>query len=410
MKNLSLSSEERDQLTTMLEIAPLMLQKRIKLILFYDQGLPTHLAAQQAGFSPSQARFWKHQFLLQRLEIFHRHTKPLQKYTGQEIVITDNPPVLSQPGILPEDLMFEAGKKILYFFFQEMVRHEAGTIAGEDIEELHDMRVATRRLRAAFDIFGIFYNPKIITPFLKSLKTTGKSLGEVRDLDVSIGEINLYRQQLPEDQQKGLTPLINQWTSTQDQARLRLITHLNSQNYSDFKENFLVFLKSPSLGVFAANKRTPLQTAVRYQAPTLIYTRLAGVMSFDAVLETASYTQLHALRIEFKKFRYTLEFFKEVLGGESGAIINQIKEIQDHLGELNDAHVACQTITLFLKKWDRQQNAFLLLERLNPEPIVNYLACLYAKRHQLMISFPEKWQLFDHPELRQNLAKAVAFL
>ena len=133
-------------------------------------------------------------------------------------------------------------------------------------------------------------------------------------------------------------------------------------------------------------------------------------MAFEAILESATYAQLHALRIEFKKLRYTLEFFKEILGVESNSIINHIKDIQDHLGELNDSHVACQTITRFLKKWDKQQNAFLLLDRLNPEPIVNYLAYLYSKRYQLMISFPEKWQQFNHPDIRQNLAKAVASL
>jgi len=153
-----------------------------------------------------------------------------------------------------------------------------------------------------------------------------------------------------------------------------------------------------------------MQTTVRFLAPTLIYTRLASVMAFDSILTTASYAQLHALRIEFKKFRYTLEFFREVLGAESQAIINEIKKLQDHLGELNDANVACQIITRFLKKWDKRQIVFPLQERLSPEPVVNYLAYRYAERYQLMITFSEKWQQFTNTELRQSLAKAIAFL
>ena len=410
MNNLSLSIEERNQLTARLETAPLMLQKRIKLILFYDQGLPTHLAAQQAGFSLSQARFWKHQFLLQRLEIINRHAKQQQEHEIQEIVSLDISPILPLPGVFPDDLMDEAGKKILYFHFQEMVKHEAGTIAGEDIEELHDMRVATRRMRAAFNIFGVFFTPKTINPFLQTLKNTGKSLGEVRDLDVSLEKIRSYLQRLPIEQQSGLDPLLNYRNSILDHARQSLLSHLNSQDYLDFKGNFLNFLQTPGMGSMAAKKRAPLQTTVRFQAPTLIYSRLANVMAFDSLLNSASYSQLHALRIEFKKFRYTLEFFKEVLGEESKYLINEIKDLQDHLGELNDANVACQTITRFLKKWDDNQNAFPLLDRLNPETVVNFLAYRYAERHQLMISFPEKWNIFNRPELRQNLAKAVAFL
>ena len=410
MDLITLQSDERDKLAEMLETASPNLQKRIRLVLYYDQGLSTRLAARQAGFSNRQARFWKHEFLQRRLEIFQKQAKLPRSPQKKDSVTWDYSKILSKPGILPEDLMSDAGKKILSFFFQEMMLHEAGTILGEDTEELHDMRVATRRLRAAFNLFGIFFNPKAIAPFEQALKNTGKSLGEVRDLDVSIEKLDLYCQNLSKDQLIGLAPLRDQWVSSQGRARTKLISNLNSQNYLDFKENFTVFLKTPSIGLLASDKRIPLQTTVRYQAPTLIYTRLAGVMAFEAVLESATYAQLHALRIEFKKLRYTLEFFKEILGEESAGIINHIKDIQDHLGDLNDSHVACQTITHFLKKWDKRQNTYLLIDRLNSEPVVNYLAYLYSKRYQLMISFPEKWQQFSHPDIRQNLAKAVASL
>jgi CHAD domain-containing protein len=410
MNSLNLKTEERELLTAIQDQAPLNLQKRIKLILLYDQGFPTRTAAQKAGFSPSRARFWKHQFLTQGMDIFGYNTQAPTEPEKSTILGTDVLPTLSQPGVLPDDLMAEAGRKILYFNFLEMLKHEAGTITGENIEDLHDMRVATRRMRAAFDVFGIFYMPKTIAPFLQALRTTGKALGLVRDLDVSKEKIFSHIQQYPKIDQSGLDPLLEKWNKQQDQARLKLITHLNSQEYLDFKNNFSIFLKNPFMGSLKAKKGTPLQTSVRFHAPTLIYTRLASVMAFDAILYNASYSQLHALRIEFKKFRYTLEFFKEVLGSESGGIINQIKDIQDHLGELNDAQVACQNIIRFLKNLDKQQNALSIMDRVNPEGVVNYLATRYAERYRLMISFPEKWDLFNRPELRQNLAKAVAYL
>jgi len=411
MNNLILSSEDREQLEAMIESAPHVLQRRIRLLLLYNSGLMTRKASQQAGFSTSQARYWKRQFNLRGMEIFKAHSKHKQAEVIQNNFDHIKPPQpLLLPGILPDDLMSEAGRKILLFHFLEMVKHEAGTITGENIEELHDMRVATRRMRAAFGIFGEFFISKTISPYLQILKITGRSLGEVRDLDVSLIKVHLYLKQLPTGQQSGLAPLLDHWSALLDHSRQRLLSHLNSQEYLDFKSNFSNFVQSQGMGSIQPKKGTPKQTTVRFQAPTLIYSRLSGVMAFGSILNIASYAQLHALRIEFKRLRYTLEFFKEVLGIEAQDIVNEIKKLQDHLGELNDANVACQIISSFLKKWDKHQNLIPLVERVNPEPIVNYLASRYAERYRLMIAFPEMWLHFTRPELRQGLSRAVAFL
>ena len=121
-------------------------------------------------------------------------------------------------------------------------------------------------------------------------------------------------------------------------------------------------------------------------------------------------TQLHALRIEFKKFRYTLEYFKEILGEGADQAVNEIKQLQDHLGELHDADVACQLVSSFLKQWDKDQSQKPIAERLNPEPIVTYLAYLNAERFHLTASFPELWRKFNRPEFRQKIAQAISLL
>jgi hypothetical protein len=94
------------------------------------------------------------------------------------------PRVRKTLGVKAIDTMAEAGRKILRFHFAHMLSHEKGTLLGEDIEELHDMRVATRRMRAAFDVFGQYLKPKAVKKHLKRLRTAGRMLGRVRDLDV----------------------------------------------------------------------------------------------------------------------------------------------------------------------------------------------------------------------------------
>ena len=102
---------------------------------------------------------------------------------GLQALAIHGPP-LEEPGLQPDDPMSEAGRKTLRFHFRRMLHHEPGTRLGEDIEALHDMRVATRRMRAAFRVFGEYYDPKAVRPYLKGLKRTGRALGAVRDLDV----------------------------------------------------------------------------------------------------------------------------------------------------------------------------------------------------------------------------------
>jgi CHAD domain-containing protein len=116
------------------------------------------------------------------------------------------------------------------------------------------------------------------------------------------------------------------------------------------------------------------------------------------------------LRIEFKKLRYSLEFFREVLGEGSKELINEIKNLQDHLGDLNDADVACNILRQFLDDWESRQVYKPISERDNPEPIVAYLAAKHAERYFLISTFHDVWLRFDQPQMRSKLATAIAIL
>jgi CHAD domain-containing protein len=291
-----------------------------------------------------------------------------------------------------------------------MLSHEQGTLVGKDIEELHDMRVATRRMRSAFDIFGPAFNPKILRRHQKGLKTIGGVLGQVRDMDVILEKGLNYQSKLKEQDRPGVEPLLTEWRETIDSEREKLVKHLESEAYKRFKLDFNRFLQTFTGDQDSGELGSDAISRIRDIVPILAYSRYAGVRAYDTVLPTASVAQLHALRIEFKKFRYALEYFKEILNESATKTIDEIKQYQDHLGELHDADVACQLVRDFLKKWEENQTREPIQERINPEPIVTYLAHLYAERYRLMITFPELWQNFNRTEFRQNLAKAISLL
>ena len=92
-----------------------------------------------------------------------------------------------RPGILPADTMAEAAVKTLRFHLARMLEHEAGTRLGEDSEELHVMRVSSRRMRMALRVFDEYLDRQAMRPVLKGLRRTGRTLGAVRDLDDRAG-------------------------------------------------------------------------------------------------------------------------------------------------------------------------------------------------------------------------------
>jgi CHAD domain-containing protein len=361
-------------------------------------------ASEDAAAAEKQADLWN-QAGYPRLQVLESAAakRRLAKY----------PPLpgrMAQPEVEATDLMSEAGRKVMRFHFAEMLSHEAGTRSGEDIEELHDMRVATRRMRAAFEVFDGSFRSKALKPHLRGLRATGRALGHVRDLDVFMEKAHKYLESIPDAQRSGLDPLLEAWQSQREQTRKEMLAFLNSEDYQIFKQEFNLFLQTPGAGAKSLSKDPPLPSRVQEVAPVLIYSRLAAVRAFDAILENAAVEQLHALRIEFKKLRYTVEFFREVLGEEAKAIITELKAVQDHLGDLNDAVVATQILKEFLEDWETSQADLPMTERRNPEPIVNYLAARHAERYRLMVTFQEVWAHFNRPEFRRSLALAVSEL
>lgn len=433
---ITLSDEEKQKLMDLSQGGPELLNHRARLILAYAEGEPTLRAAADAGISRGRARFWKRQFLLKGMGIFaldSTEDMPSDDLTEPAMIAEDDlalelpevetvqgesapSPVIPYPqpresiGINPEDSLAEAGRKVWLFYFAVMLYHEAGTILGENIEELHDMRVATRRMRSAFDIFSPAFDPKIMRRQLKGLRTTGRVLGQVRDMDVILANALNYQRKLKENQRPSLEPLLAKWQATIDEQRIKMLKHLQSGAYQNFKYSFNQFLQVPEQLNYQPFQNDGRNSLLRDAVPVLVYSRYAAVRAYEGIVPTATVIQLHALRIEFKKFRYTLEYFKEILGEGSDQAINEIKQLQDRLGELHDADVACQLVSGFLKQWEKKQLQKPIAERLNPEPIVTYLAYLHAERFRLTASIPELWRKFNRPEFRQMIAQAISRL
>jgi hypothetical protein len=177
------------------------------------------------------------------------------------------PKTQKSPGLLADDTWLKREGKTLLYHFAEMLRHEKGTRLGEDIEELHDMRVASRRMRAAFDLFEQAFDPKVIRRHLRGLKATGRALGAVRDMDVFIEKANYYMEGLSPDQRSGLGMLVEAWQAQRETAREAMLAHLSSPEYATFKRKFNVFVQTPWQRHPAVVSRVPRSTPGARRGP-----------------------------------------------------------------------------------------------------------------------------------------------
>lgn len=322
-----------------------------------------------------------------------------------------DPLIASAPEpLLTDDPMSEAGRKLLRLHFGRMLVNEAGTRAGEDIEALHDMRVATRRMRAVYGIFAEYFDSTVLDPFNKGLRRTGRSLGAVRDLDVLLEKAEAYRAALPPDAAGAgdIGPLLDDWHARRAVARRQMLDYLDGQGYRTFVEDFRAFLTTPGAGAltYPADQQ-PVPYQVRHVVPRLIFTRYEAVRAYEPVIETAPLPTYHLLRIDCKRLRYALEFFRDVLGPETPGIIKHVTALQDLLGALQDAHVAEGLIADFLQNQPKRKKKSPAISLAGVE---QYLAAQRAAQEDLLALFPPAWSEITGSGFRRALALAVSVL
>ena len=155
--------------------------RRAQALLALDRGLSQVEAGRVAGLSDRSVRYWLARYRVEGTGIYD--DEAVDPGTGAGAAAPTAAPK-KRPDIYPSDTMTEAAAKTLRFHLAKMLEHEEGTRLGEDPEELHDMRVSTRRMRMALRVFADYLDPEVLRPVLRGLRRTGRTLGAVRDLDV----------------------------------------------------------------------------------------------------------------------------------------------------------------------------------------------------------------------------------
>jgi triphosphatase len=289
---------------------------------------------------------------------------------------------------------------VLAFHFKKLTEHETGVRAGADRDAIHDMRVASRRLRSMLHLFTPFYRKRAIKPYAKSLRQIAKQLGTVRDLDVLQIKAEQYLADRPDAAPDSLNGLLDSWQAQTKDARQTLIKLLDSNAYKRFATDFAGFVTTTGKGS-ASVCDEPQPILVRQVAPQLVYEHLATVRAYETVLDGASLDTLHSLRIQVKRLHYALEAFTEVMAPEAQTALDATKTLQDYLGNLQDARIAGTVLQEYLDNASENEPT---------DAILRYMAARADEKRELLAGVSEAWATFSSPSTRRALALGIAVL
>jgi len=252
--------------------------------------------------------------------------------TGQEV---PGPVALGAAEVRPEQTAAQTAFAILRKQFAAFLANEAGTRLGDDIEALHDMRVASRRLRAAMSAFEP-YLPSRMHPLRDQLGWVASALGAVRDIDVQLERMPEWREGFTPEQVAAVDAIEAILRSRREAARKRMLAVLDSRRYDLFALRFTAALRRGAPKSFLAGNEPILGVA-----PGLVERRYKRLARDGGRIHRHSPPEdYHALRIESKKLRYALEFVGPIYGKPAITFSKRVTDLQDVLGLHQDAYVA----------------------------------------------------------------------
>jgi triphosphatase len=243
-------------------------------------------------------------------------------------------------------------------YLAEWYQHEPAARLGDDPEELHDLRVAGRRIEALLRQFRRYLPESLlqIRPVFKSLRQV---LGQARDLDVALGELDAFLETLTESERSALGPLQDHLSRERLLARARMLELLDSQLVQRTFSHLTQLLAQPAASPAVAPGTSADETAAQQPpaggsaavsiAPILIRARYRKLRKgADRLRADSSMAAYHAVRSQVKKLRYTLETVAPVYGRTGNEMLRALRRWQEKLGVQQDADVAGKRLRAFV--------------------------------------------------------------
>jgi CHAD domain-containing protein len=290
--------------------------------------------------------------------------------------------------IYPDCAYREALTEILKSLIMAMQLNERGIIEDIDPEFLHNYRVAVRRIRSAIGQLDEVFPKELTMRMKKAFCKLGELTGKLRDCDVLLLKRNEYVNMLPSHLRPGLDFFFRKTANRRAGKLKKLARIFDSGAYNKNIKKLVFSLNNAADFPETKNSRISSLSAAR----SIIKKRYQkSIERGKKIDEAASGKDFHVLRIEFKKLRYSMEFFASLFNDKKiSNMITIVKEFQDRLGLFNDLSVQIVEINKCLKRIQEES-----ANPLSAEAAMNGLkALLEHERMEIRMHFKEYFHDF----------------
>jgi CHAD domain-containing protein len=252
--------------------------------------------------------------------------------------------------------------KYLHSQLEKLQKEMTGIRLADDIEYVHQSRVATRRLRAGLNFFNNCFGAKRTKKWLNQIRGMTKKLGTARDRDVQIEFVKEFLSNLEQEKKlykMGINRLLLRLKQNREKVQPKVIKSLDAFKSSGVLADMHGEIEKV---LFRFNdQEIPLQSYfVLQHIRERVTKQLEEMLSHqESLVDPLNKDGHHQMRISAKRLRYTLEICDIAFGGELKEMIKAVKKIQTYLGDIHDCDV-----------WEGYLRKFVIEER---QKMVDYL-------------------------------------
>jgi CHAD domain-containing protein len=278
--------------------------------------------------------------------------------------------------------------------FEALIERQPASNSTPSPDDVHQMRIATRRLRVALRLFRRML-PNEAKRFRKDFTRFAHALGEVRDLDVYCDNFRAYAKAVPAENVGELGGYELHLRRERTEARNALTTLFADERHAALLRSFAAFLDgAPSPAAVRRWRSFKVADGVeKYLRKSLKRLLKLG----HKVGAEARAKDLHRLRIRTKRLRYELEFFVPVYAS-LGKAAKATKMLQDLLGVHQDACTATERLETYARGLRKRGGNAM------PSALGTLVDSQQQQAREVRQKFGTEWRTFEHAVARGKLA------
>ena len=313
----------------------------------------------------------------------------------------DGLPVLDavDPAFRVDDPTAEVGRVILASQLRTMIDRERVAHEAVGPEEIRKLRVATRRARATLRAFEGSYVGLRPDRLRRGLRRFARLLNDVRNLDVLIGHLGAYTDEVDAADRPAIEGLRGTLEGQRGQALATLVAEFASDRHRRLIGTFADFVQSPGGDVAPVSPPGPRRLSDELGG--WIWSRFEGLVGWRPILGTADLDTLHELRLQVKRLRDLLQVVGPVTGPTTAAIAQTLVGLQDALGAMNDAAVASAWLRAYLA------SPPTTVEPAEAAAIGRFAMMLEERVAVARARVPPAWRRVTGPDGRRRIARLI---